>query len=129
MHVATWRSLRRIKVTVRVDPDQADLRSLPAVKFRDTGDSSGSYRIIATDHQRHHSLLKALQYQLGLFHAGGGNLFQILGARVAFLLHLGDSDIYISCIFYTMSEGLQARFEAGNADCRWTHIYATTRLP
>ena len=92
MHVSAGRRVRRVDVGVRVDPDQAHLLILPAVKFGDARHRSGGHGMISAQRQRNLSRLQRLDHQFRMLGAGRGNLLQIFGVRVAFFFLFRNRD-------------------------------------
>ena len=115
VNVAAGRSLRRIHVAVRVNPDEPCFLVLPPVEFGDAGHATGSDGVVAPQDQRNLRRFQRLHHQFGVLGAGGSDLFQVLGGGLALLLLLGDGHGDIAGIFHHVSDGLQSRLQAGNA--------------
>src|SRR5262249_19815879 len=119
VHVAAGGSLRRVDVGMRVNPDQPDLlflhAALFAIELRHTGHRTRSHRVVAAKDQRYFPAFQRLVHGLRMFGAGGGNFFQILGTRIAFLLLLRNSHGDIAAVFHYVSQSFQPRFQAGHA--------------
>ena len=113
---------------MRINPDQTNSLVATAIELRNSGDSSRSHRVIAAQRDRHLAGFKCLQHEFGMLGARCSNFLQILGVWLAFFFLLGDSDRHIAAVFNHVTERLQPRFQAGNADSRWPHIHPAARL-
>ena len=125
--VAARRTLRSIDIA-GIDPDQPDLLILPPVKLGHSGYRARGHRMIASKHDRNFARLQSFQHLVGVFGTGRGDLFQIFGVRVPFLLLLGNRDGNIATVLHHMAEGFQTSLQTSHADRRWSHIYAAPRL-
>ena len=121
-------ALGRVDVGVGVDPDQSDFLVLAAIELGDAGHRSRRHRVVAAQHQRNLAGFQRLQHQFGVLGAGGGDFFQILRVGSAFLLLFRDGDGNIAAVFDHVSQGFQARFQAGDAHRRRPHVDAAARL-
>ena len=128
VYVAAGRGFRGIDVGVGVDPDQADRLVLSAVELGDAGDRAGCHGMIPAKRQWDFPGLERLDHELRMFRAGGGDLFQIFGVRVAFFFLLGNGDGDVATVFDLVPESFQPRFEAGYAYGRGAHVDSSARL-
>src|SRR6201987_1894984 len=127
--VAAGRGLRRIHVTVSIDPYQSNFLVLPAIKLGDPGNGAGSKGVIAAEEQGNGARLEAFENQFRALGTGRGNFLQILGVGGAFLLLLRDCDRDVAAILDDVADSLETSFESGDTDSRRTHVDASARLP
>ena len=128
MYISAWGTLRSIDVTVRVNPDQPDFLILPPVKLGHSGYRAGGDRMIAPQHDWNFPRLQRFDHQFSMFDAGRGDLFQIFGVRMSFLLLLSNGDGNIATVLHHMAQGLQTSLQTSHANRRWPHIYTAAGL-
>ena len=75
VNVSAGGRVGRIDVGVSVDPDQADVLILSAIKFGDSGNGAGGHGVISAKRQRNFSCFERFDDELCVLSAGGGNFF------------------------------------------------------
>src|SRR5580693_6239186 len=84
--------------------------------------------MISAERQRNFPGFKRLDYQLGMFGAGGRDLFQIFGVGVAFFFLFGNGDSDVTAVLDFVAEGLESRLKPSHADCRRSHVDTASGL-
>ena len=84
--------------------------------------------MIASEDYRRLASFQRLQHQLGLLGASGGDFSEVLGARIAFFLLLGNSNGDVPGIFDDEAQRLETSLQASHAHRRWAHVHAPARL-
>ncbi len=113
--IARGRGLRRVDVRVRVNPDQPDVLPLAPVVLGHPAHRAGGNRVISADRQRSLLLLQRVQNLLGQLGAGGRDLAQVAGVRIAKVLLLGQGDADVARILHHVAQRLQLGLQSGHA--------------
>ncbi len=124
VNVAAGAGLRRVHVGVGVDPEQAHLLAVLAMKLRGAGDGSDGDGMIAAEHQRKFPVVER-PFHLGRqAHAGVGDLGEIarVGRPFGMSFGLGDGDV--AQILHLIAERSDAGVEIGHANRGSAHIHA-----
>src|SRR5205823_5294739 len=128
MDIAAGRTVWRVDVGVRINPDQANFLSALPVIFRHSRGRARANRMIAAQHDRHLAGFERFQYEIGFLGAGRANLFQILRVRIARLLLLSNRNRNVPRILDHVPKLFEACFEPRHSYRRGAHINATPRL-
>jgi hypothetical protein len=81
--------------------------------------------VVAAQDQRSHAILETLEDRFGGSRAGFGYLVEESGVGVTGLLGFGDFDKDVTAVGHPMPQRGKARLQAGDTDCRRTHIDAS----
>ncbi len=122
VHVARGRGLRGIDVGVGIDPDNADLLVLAAVELGDTRDGTSREGMVATQHQRGHTVAEGTDDGTRGLVAGFGDLVEKTGMYVAGAAGFGNFYGHIAAVGDLVAERFEPRFQTGDAYCRGAHV-------
>src|SRR5215212_1910804 len=77
MHIARWRCIRRMKISMRIKPDHAQFTFWPG--HFDPGYRGSRYGMITTEYDREKIIFYAVRYRFAHLVKNGHNSFDALG--------------------------------------------------
>ncbi len=126
--VAAGRRIRRVHISVSVDPEKSDFLVLAPVELGHAGYRTSRHRMIAAQDKRNFARFERLQYQVSALDAGGGDFLEVFGIRHALFFLFRDGDGDVAGVFDNVADGFEARFESGDADGGRPHVNAAAGL-
>src|SRR4051794_34777537 len=126
MHVAAGRSLRRVHICVRIDPDDTNLFSAIAVYLRETGYRSNRDRVIPAKNQRQLAFGCGRMDQIREIRARLRDLRQVACLFLYDLQTLRLEYLHIPEILNVVAERPYTLVQTCQPERGWSHIHTAT---